>query len=47
MQVEKRKLYRLDIAEFDDPKDDYIWLERIGFTIQKSILMLINLKLTL
>ena len=47
MQVEKRKLYRLDIAKFDDPEDDYIWLERIEFTIQKSILMLINLKLTL
>jgi hypothetical protein len=31
MQVEKRKLYRLDIAEFDDPEDDYIWLKRIEF----------------
>jgi hypothetical protein len=31
MQVEKRKLYRLDIAEFDDPEDDYILLERIEF----------------
>jgi hypothetical protein len=31
MQVEKRKLYRLDIAKFDDPEDDYIWLERIEF----------------